>query len=181
MAGKLEISETVVVTVGGRATTDFPPRAFYTPKKSVEVSNLPGSVRTFTIPKRNAVDPQPAPTLVWEWTSESGFPEFLTLEVESGSVCIAWLVDAATSTSDLSPAGTHEKVNEVDWSDYCAFRLNIATARVNATLATAAGLDADGKPAILTSAGTGSGYVYKMWVSNPSTTADVNVTIYTKG
>jgi len=183
MSAKLEIFEAVKVTIDGSATIDVPARPLDIPKKEVAVSTLPGSLRSFTVPKRTPSSPQPAPTLLWEWTEEEGFPSFIYVDVKEGSLRLAWLVDAATDedTDDFSPAGTHEKVNNVDWSDYCAFRLNLTTAYVNATLADAAGLDADDYPAIFTDAGSGSGYVYKLWAINPSTTDDVICTVYTKG
>lgn len=179
--GTLKVYQCVTVTIDGRTTHQNPDRDTWTPKKEVTVSNVAGNRRTFTVPKRTPSSPQPEPTVLWEWTEEQGFFAYLEIEVDSGSVIASWKVDSATSDDDLSPAGTHEKTNEVVVSDYCAFPLPSSSARVNAVLADAAGLDGDGFPSNLTDEGSGSGYVYKLWCINPSTTDDVLVTVYTKG
>lgn len=170
--------------ISGVGQAQIPARGLWTPNKVVSVTGTINLCGTYTVPKRNPTDPQPDPTLLWEWTAATGFPEIIIAEIvgTSGSLRLHSLFDDANDVDndDYSPAGTHERTNTFDLS--CWFPIPMmTTGQINATLATAAGLDANDLPAIATSAGSGSGYLYKLWANNPSTTDDVVVNIWAKG
>jgi len=170
--------------VSGAGQPQIPARGLWTPQKVVSVAGTINLAGTYTIPMRTPTSPQPDPTVLWEWTEATGFPEIIIVEIAgtSGSLRVHSLFDEPNDedNDDLSPAGTHERTNTADLS--CWFPIPMmTTGQINPTLATAAGLDADDFPAIATSDGSGSGYLYKVWAVNPSTTDDVVVNVWAKG
>lgn len=170
--------------IDGEAQPIVPSRGEAVPQKVISCSGTINHHGRLVIPKRNPTDPQPDPTLLWEWLDGQDFPEIVVVEIvgTSGSLRIHSKYDAATDedNADYSPAGTHERTNTVDLS--CWFPIPmVTTGQINATLATAAGLDGDDFPAIATDTGSGSGYMYALWATNPSTTDDIAVNVWTKG
>ena len=121
------------------------------------------------------------PTLLFDAADNAyGFQFFAAQLTDQTGFChLSWLVDNPTSASNLAPAGTHQRTNEIDLSCWTPFVMNTAYALVHATLATAAGLSA-GAPAILTDAGKVQGRVYKVWAINQSTTADVWLDVWVR-
>lgn len=128
----------------------------------------------FVIPKRTAEAPYPE--VVWiykkEWMSD-----FTRLEVhvvnDGDSIHIAEYVDAVTSDSDDSPAGTAEHANpiHVEWN--APYFSGCPERMVNTTLSTACGLDSDNVANILTDAGTTVGRLYGIQAVTLVTAHDV--------
>lgn len=122
------------------------------------------------------------PTLLWSSTENQKFEAIaLKLLNQSGYVRLAWEVNKPVSDTDLTADGTtHRRINQADLSCFAPFVLSSDEAPVHPTIATGAGVDANGEPAILTSGTTVSGRVYKLWAINTSTTADAEIAVYIK-
>ncbi len=121
------------------------------------------------------------PTLLWDASDNAyGFQFFACqLAYQTGYAHLSWIVDNPTSSSNLAPAGTHQRTNEIDLSCWTPFIMNTAYALVHATLATAAGVSG-GKPQILTDAGKVQGRVYSIWAINQSTTTDIWIDVWVR-
>jgi hypothetical protein len=132
-----------------------------------------------TLTKRSSA---PMGTPVKLWGYEDGFYfDLLVFQVRGGSGVfeLAWLKDKPTSSTDLTPAGAgYRSTGSCRVSCHAPFVLNTAVAAVHPTLATAAGIDGDGIPAILTSASTEDGRIYGVWASNLSDTDDLIVDVW---
>lgn len=122
-----------------------------------------------------------APTLLWDPADNAYGFQFFACQIAYGDgyAYVSWIVDKAVSGTNLAPAGTHQRTNEIDLSCWTPFVLNTAYALVHATLATAAGVSA-GKPAILTDAGKVQGRVYSIWAINQSSTTDIWIDVWVR-
>lgn len=120
------------------------------------------------------------PAQAWSYT-EGFYFDLLMFQSKGGAGVfeLAILKDKPTSTTDLTPAGAgYRAVASVRVSCHTPFVLNTAVAAVHPTLATAAGLDGSGIPAILTSASSEAGRIYGVWMANTSDTADLDVDVW---
>ena len=138
------------------------PRGEAVPQKVISCSGTINHHGRLVIPKRNPTDPQPDPTLLWEWLDGQDFPEIVVVEIvgTSGSLRIHSKYDAATDGTTPTTR-LRERTSGPTPSISCWFPIPmVTTGQINATLATAAGLDGDDFPAIATDTGSGSGYMY---------------------
>lgn len=121
------------------------------------------------------------PTKVFDAIDNQYAFQFLALQLVNGAgfVHVAWMVDKPTSSVNLAPAGTHQRVCEQDLSCHTPLILNTAFARVHPTLSVAAGMSG-GFPTVLTDAGTVEGRVYQVFIKNQSTTTDVYVDLWVR-
>jgi len=181
MSAQISFTGQIVRTQGGRALFIPSREAIYTPKKLVTIAGtMCEHNRRVTIPKRTPTSPQPEPTVLWEW--KPGKPLFESLYVQisdpAGFVYIEVLADKPTSDSDLAPSGTHEHSMTLGLSCWSPFHLNTPWTLVHPTLATAAGLDADDFPAVMTDPASVAGAIYKVRARASSTEADVPVDVF---
>lgn len=183
MSKTIEFRWELTETSGGEAHP-VPARRLWTPAKRVTIAGTMNYTRELVIPKRNPTSPQPDPTILWEWNSREGFFEILVAEIDpasGGTLDLEWKSGAMTDDDDPSPAGTNKRSSGCSMGCSWPFILPMAEVLVNATLATAAGFDADGFSSMLTDAGTGRGRIYRLEATNPSTTDDVTVTLWGRG
>lgn len=126
------------------------------------------------LPAWSGVDP----TLVWEWQRRDTW-QFMALQFLGGEGYghIAWKIDKTVSSTDFtpesedaSPTTTWRRTCHADVSCHTPFILNAAGSLVHPTLATGAGFDSDGFPAILTDGSTVAGRIARIWARNNSTT-----------
>jgi len=146
-------------------------------QRPVKEVTITGDFRLYdvvTLPAWDGVDP----TLIWEWQRKDTF-EFMALQLLDGAgyAHLAWKIDKPVSATDYtpesekgSPVTTWRRTCHADLSCHTPFFLNAAGSLVHPTLATGAGFDADGFPAILTDASTVAGRVARIWARNNSTT-----------
>lgn len=122
------------------------------------------------------------PTLLWSYTEQQLF-EAIALVIEGGEgyLHLAWEVNKPVSTSDLTPdpGNTCRRVDFADLSCFAPFVLSSDDIKVNPVIATAAGVDGSGYPALFTSGATVAGRVYKLWAMNTGTT-DVYLNVYVR-
>lgn len=147
------------------------------PIKPVSATGDFRKVASITLPKSAT-----RPVLLWSSAENQQF-EMIALKLlnQSGYVRVAWEVNKPVSATDLTADGTtHRRINQADLSCFAPFVLSSDEAPVHPTIATAAGVDGNGEPAILTSGSTVSGRVYKLWAINTSTTADAEIAVYVK-
>jgi hypothetical protein len=173
MAGTGKFYHALTVTVGG---VDYP-----TPGSSVVIprswttnGNRPPLVLPFEIPRRTSAAPYHDAVTIFNIDQA---PDFTRLEVhllnDGDSIYLAEYVDAVTSSTDNSPAGTAEHANilHVEWNapyiSGCPDRL------VNTTLSNAAGLDSDNVAIGLTHASTTVGRLYGLQAVTLITARDI--------
>jgi len=150
------------------------------PVKEVTIPGDASFARQFTVPANTASSPFTPPTLLWSWDGGSEDFELLVVQIMGGEgyARVSWFCDSPASDSDATPTGDKPVVHTASLSCHTPFILNTDEAPVHATLSTAAGLDGDGFPAILTQSGTTGGKVYNLWVQNTSTTESVSVMVW---
>ncbi len=123
--------------------------------------------------------PLPDPTLLFD-AADNGYAfQWVAFALVGGHgfAHLAMLADKPVSSSDLSPAGTHERVAQIDLTCTCPLVINTPLARVHPTLATAAGMSG-GYPHILWDVGTVEGRWYRAWARNQSTTTPIQVDVW---
>lgn len=128
------------------------------------------------------------PVVLWDWTRGDTF-QFLAFQLKDGEgyAHLAWKIDKPVSSTDFtpesedaSPTTTWRRTCHADLSCHTPFFLNAVQSLVHPTLATGAGFDSNGDPAILTDGSTVAGRIARIWGKNNSTTVDRELLVWVR-
>lgn len=109
--------------------------------------------------------------VLYDYSETPDFNEFSVEVVSDGGFCEVWYKnDTPTSTSDKTASGSNVRWRQKSISCFERFAFDTQRVRIHPTLATDAG-DTGGLPSAMNDAGTLDGYVYKIVVKNPGTSA----------
>jgi hypothetical protein len=124
--------------------------------KEFTFAGLEPTVKQFTLPKYNALDPAD-PTLLLTYLERPEFALVLvSVETEHGVFELYEVCDAPSSCTFPQP-------------------IHLTSRRVHATLAIANGIDGEGRPLLATDAGTVAGRAHRWYAFNRDATKDVNI------
>jgi len=156
--------------------------------RPVKEVTIPGDFRAYDEIVLPAWDGTADPTVLWEWQRRDAWQVFIAQVVGGeGYAHLAWKIDKPVSAEDFTPeseqavaVNTWRRTCHADLSCYTPFVLNAVQSLVHPTLATGAGFDADGFPAILTSGSTVAGRIARIWGRNNSLTADIRLRLWVR-
>lgn len=109
--------------------------------------------------------------VLYDYAETPDFNLFSCEVVSDGGFCEFWYkVDTPTSSTDKAASGSNPRWRQHSMSCFERVALDTQRARIHPTLATDAG-DTGGISSAMSDAGTLDGYVYKIVVKNPGTSA----------
>jgi hypothetical protein len=174
MAGTWKFYWDAVHTIAGVAKSAF---GFSSPVKEVTTTGRRRAWRV-KLPKKAGSPQVGVPVKVWDYTQEATFSKMLFQIVGgSGVAYIGWVADRFVA--GVPEAGSNRRPGYKVLSCDAPEIITVNNQLINSDNAIATGINTDGSPKILNNSGTAAtGQFESVWLTNDSTTADIEVDVW---